>query len=287
MFRIDESTRSIDDMEITMSDSRIKQSEEYLSFGQDILKMIEDKEITGDDGKELLDNKLEELKRRMDKRRKREARHNPSTTTRKKVERDYERLKQKGWDKRDFGMEVVRGSHTVRSDMYSVAIPVVAEFTERAMQMQKDILAKQVKPHTPVLTPDGDINEEFYVRLCGKVETLLDLTDVSSTDCKNIARIIKWNDHVAVITAMKPVKKRLRIQTRKAMKVETSIENEVFVDIEAFSRTLSGNYTQQVPYLVCWADGSFPHEAIKDWSDLDKVLEYWVKMRSRTVEEYS
>ncbi|KAJ2055122.1 hypothetical protein GGI17_006735, partial [Coemansia sp. S146] len=376
MFRIDESTPSIDDMEITMSDSRIKQSEEYLSFGQDILKKIENKEITGDDGRELLDNKVEELKRRMDKRRKRELRHNPSTTTRKKVERDYERLKQKGWDSRDFGMEVVRGSYTVKSDMYSVTIPVVAEFTERAMQMKKDILAKQVKPllrpqhycmasvgikgserfytktsHTPVLTPDGDINEDFYARLCGKVEALLDrapdyeestldliccnvtmtytisqwenitnwypdsdapfpkykhfrdftvflasnekigceeqcveelnqifygdcdaclkvkedcgateclrrcwnkwdptkkledmipqeqiLTyipcqgdmryvtqfsdlmtsyheDVSSTNCKNIARIIKWNDHVAVITAMKPVKKRLRIQT--------------------------------------------------------------------------
>ncbi|KAJ2692393.1 hypothetical protein H4218_006355, partial [Coemansia sp. IMI 209128] len=199
MFRIDESTPSIDAMEITMSDSRIKQSEEYLSFGQDILKKIENKEITGDDGRELLDNKVEELKRRMDKRRKREVRHQPSTTTRKKVERDYERLMKKGWDSRDFGMEVVRGSYTVRSDMYSVAIPVVAEFTERAMQMQKDILAKQTKPllrpqhycmasvgikgserfytktsHTPVLTPDGDINEEFYARLCGKVETLLD-----------------------------------------------------------------------------------------------------------------
>ncbi|KAJ2740399.1 hypothetical protein GGI20_005829, partial [Coemansia sp. BCRC 34301] len=402
MFRIDESTPSIDAMEITMSDSRIKQSEEYLSFGQDILKRIEKKEITGDDGREMLDNKVEELKRKMDKRRKREVRHQPSTTTRKKVERDYERLKQKGWDSRDFGMEVVRETHTVKGGMYSVAIPVVREFTERAMQMQKDIVTKQAKPlqrpqhycmasvglqgsggkfytktsHTPVLTPDGDVSEDFYGRLSGKVETLLDrapdyeernteivccnitmtytisqwenitnwypdsdtpfpkykhfrdftvflasneevsceqqcveelnrifygensdvttiwdptmkfeemipqeqiLTyipcqgdmryvtqfsdlmtsyheDVSSTDCKNIARIIKWNDHVAVITAMKPVKKRLRIQTRKAIKVEASEENEVFVDIEAFSRTLSGNYTEQVPYLVCWAD---------------------------------
>ncbi|KAJ2251472.1 hypothetical protein GGI13_003825, partial [Coemansia sp. RSA 455] len=560
MFRIDESTRSIDDMEITMSDSRIKQSEEYLSFGQDILKKIENKEITGDDGKELLDNKLEELKRRMDKRRKREARHNPSTTTRKKVERDYERLKQKGWDNRDFGMEVVKETHTVKGDMYSVVIPADTEFTDRALQMKK-VMENEIKnkykkeldpqriqhycmasvalqgsggkfytrtSHTPVLTPDGDINEGFYVRLCGKVETLLDrapdyeerdaelmccnatmtytisqwesiknwypkangpfprekhfrdftvflasneevgceqqcveylnnifygncehehhdsscgawgcratrhptwdptkkfeemipqeqiLTyipcqgdmryvtqfsdlmtsyheDVSNTDCKNIARVIKWNDHVAVITAMKPVQKRLRIQTRRAIKVETSQENEVFVDIEAFARTLSGNYTQQVPYLVCWADknemnhvsgedcmeefvdqllkkytgqgeitlyawygsgydyqhiypylkakcsfddcklrdnsiiyarfdfdqlnlkihlkdpllfiltsldkaakafgvlnkGSFPHEAVKDWDDLDKVLEYWVKIRSRTVEEYS
>ncbi|KAJ2681638.1 hypothetical protein IWW39_006278, partial [Coemansia spiralis] len=200
MFRIDESTRSIDDMEITMSDSRIKQSEEYLSFGQDILKMIENKEISGDAGRELLDNKVEELKRRMDKRRKREARRQPSTTTRKKVERDYEKLKQKGWDKRDFGMEVVRETHTVKGDMCSVVIPAVSEFIGPAQQMRRDILIKQIKPlqrpqhycmasvglqgasgkfytktsHTPVLTPDGDINEEFYGRLCGKVETLLD-----------------------------------------------------------------------------------------------------------------
>ncbi|KAJ2692754.1 hypothetical protein H4218_006278 [Coemansia sp. IMI 209128] len=199
MFRIDESTRSIDDMEITMSDSRIKQSEEYLSFGQDILKMIENKEISGDAGRELLDNKVEELKRRMDKRRKREARRQPSTTTRKKVERDYEKLMKKGWDKRDFGMEVVKEIHTVKSEMYSVVIPAVSEFIGPAQQMQRDILIKQIKPlqrpqhycmasvglqgtggkfytktsQTPVLTPDGDINEDFYVRLCDKVETLL------------------------------------------------------------------------------------------------------------------
>ncbi|PIA12548.1 hypothetical protein COEREDRAFT_51958 [Coemansia reversa NRRL 1564] len=516
MFRIDESTPSIDTMEITLSEPRIKQSEEYLSFGQDVLKMIEKKEITGYEGRELLDDKLEELKRRMDARRKHEARRNPTTTTRKKVERDYETLKQKGWDKRDFGMDIVFETNTVEGDMYSVIIPAA------------DILAKQVKPlerpqhycmasigimgserfytktsHTPVLTPDGDINEEFYSRLCSKVKALLarapdyeerntelvccnitmtytisqwenikkwypknnvafpkyehfrDFTvflasneeisceqqccprrcckkwdptkkfedmipqkivltyipnqgdiryvtqfsdlmtdyheDVSNTDCKNIARIIKWNDHVAVITAMKPVKKRLRIQTRRPIKVNATQENEVFVDIEAFSSTLSGNYTQQVPYLVCWADGdemnhvsgkdcmeefvdlllkkyenrgeitlyawygsgydyqhiypylkkkcsyddtklrnnsiiyarfdfdqlklkihlkdpflfiltsldkaakafgvlnkgSFPHEAVKDWDDLDKVLEYWVKIRSQTVEEFS
>ncbi|KAJ2251381.1 hypothetical protein GGI13_003872, partial [Coemansia sp. RSA 455] len=424
MFRIDRSTPSIDDMEITLSEPRIEESREYKEKGQYVMEQVLAKKMTGTEGRELLDGVFETLKRYMDAKRKREARRNPSTTTRKKVERDYEKLKQKGWDKRDFGMEVVKETYTVKSDMYSVAIPGVDEFIERALQMKKDMLAKQKKDldpqriqhycmasvglkgsaekfytrtsHTPVLTPDGDVNEEFYVRLCGKVETLLDrvpdyeerdaelmccnatmtytisqwesikkwyptsnapfpkykyfsdftvflasneeisceqqcveelnhifygficgqsdtsLTDhedcgatecprrkyrtwdptkkfedmipqekvltyipcqgdmryvtqfsdlmtsfhenVSNTDCKNIARIIKWNDHVAVITAMKPVKKRLRVQTRRAIKVEASEENEVFVDIEAFSRTLSGNYTQQVPYLVCWAD---------------------------------
>ncbi|KAJ2692307.1 hypothetical protein H4218_006368, partial [Coemansia sp. IMI 209128] len=202
MFRIDRSTPSIDDMEITLSEPRIEESREYKEKGQYVMDQVLANKMTGAEGRELLDGVFETLKRYMDAKRKREARRNPSTTTRKKVERDYERLKQKGWDKRDFGMEVVKETHTVKGDMYSVVIPGLDEFTERALQMKKDMLVKQKKDldlqriqhycmasvglkgsgekfytrtsHTPVLTPDGDINEDFYARLCGKVETLLD-----------------------------------------------------------------------------------------------------------------
>ncbi|KAJ2055269.1 hypothetical protein GGI17_006694, partial [Coemansia sp. S146] len=235
MFRIDRSTPSIDDMEITLSEPRIEESREYKEKGQYVMEQIMAKKMSGAEGRELLDGVFETLKRYMDAKRKREARRNPSTTTRKKVERDYERLKQKGWDKRDFGMEVVKETHTVRSDMYSVMIPDVGEFTDRALQMKGDMLTRQTK----------ELDPQRIQHYCMASVALQGASDVSNTDCKNIARVIKWNDHVAVITAMKPVKKRLRVQTRRAIKVEASEENEVFVDIEAFSRTLSGNYTQQ------------------------------------------
>ncbi|KAJ2055481.1 hypothetical protein GGI17_006637, partial [Coemansia sp. S146] len=307
MFRIDESTPSIDTMEITMSDSRIKQSEEYLFFGQDILKMIENKEIIGDEGREMLDNKVEELKRRMDKRRKREARRSQpsSTATRKKVERDYESLKKKGWDSRDFGMEVVMKKHGVggANGMYWVDIPDVSEFYTRALQMQSDILAKQTKPlqrpqhycmasvglqgaggkfytktsHTPVLTPDGKINEDFYVKLCVKVETLLDRApdyEERNTEivCCNITMtytISQWES----IKNWYP-KSKSDAAFPKDMK---------FLDFTVFlaSNEDIGCEEQCVEYL----NNIF--YAIKDWSDLDKVLDNWVKIRSRTVEEYS
>ncbi|KAJ2740615.1 hypothetical protein GGI20_005713 [Coemansia sp. BCRC 34301] len=149
MFRIDRSTRSIDDMEITLSEPRIEESREYKEKGQYVMDQVLANKMSGAEGRELLDGVFETLKRYMDAKRKREGRRNPSTTTRKKVERDYERLKQKGWDKRDFGMEVVRETYTVKSDMYSIVIPGVDEFTERALQMKGDMLARQTKELDP------------------------------------------------------------------------------------------------------------------------------------------
>ncbi|KAJ2682371.1 hypothetical protein IWW39_006030 [Coemansia spiralis] len=140
MFRIDRSTPSIDDMEITLSEPRIEESREYKEKGQYVMEQIMSKKMSGAEGRELLDGVFETLKRYMDAKRKREARRNPSTTTRKKVERDYERLKQKGWDKRNFGMEVVKKTHTVKSDMYSVVIPGFDEFIDRALQMKWEVL---------------------------------------------------------------------------------------------------------------------------------------------------
>ncbi|KAJ2909816.1 hypothetical protein GGI21_001500, partial [Coemansia aciculifera] len=145
MFRIDRSTPSIDDMEITLSEPRIEESREYKEKGQYVMDQVLANKMTGAEGRELLDGVFETLKRYMDAKRKREARRNPSATTRKKVERDYERLKQKGWDKRDFGMEVVKEIHTVKSDMYSVVIPRLDEFTDRALQMKEDMLTRQTK----------------------------------------------------------------------------------------------------------------------------------------------
>ncbi|KAJ2515778.1 hypothetical protein GGI11_003659, partial [Coemansia sp. RSA 2049] len=85
MFRIDRSTPSIEDMETTMSELRIEQSREYLELGHRVFAKIEVGEMTGDEGRRLLDEKVIELKRYMDNRRKREARASVSAS-RKKVE---------------------------------------------------------------------------------------------------------------------------------------------------------------------------------------------------------
>ncbi|KAJ2740508.1 hypothetical protein GGI20_005766, partial [Coemansia sp. BCRC 34301] len=556
MFRIDRSTPTIEEMETTRSEKRIEQSKEYLELGQEVLEKVNMREITADEGRTMLDDKVVELKRYMTARYRRESRGKVGAS-RKKAERDYEKLKSKGWGKDAFIMDVVRDTAEVAGEMFSVVIPAHSEFVQRAEAIQRNILARQAKPLQrpqhycmtsvelkgtrrfftktsliPVLTPDGVPREDFMENLskavvanlnrareyeeedaeiecslitmsytisqwesiknwypentptqptmqfkdftvflasneevnceqqiveylgCGwdpskplkdmllsqssKIKRVLtyipcqgdiryvrqfsDLMtdyheDVASTDCVSVARIIKWNDHMALITNIKRVHKRLRIQTRRPLShavglLSTShsscvqddkgfcMQNpcevagegvegkspEIFVDIEAFQKDC-----EQVPYLVCWADGdevcsvsgpdcveefvdslltkykdvgaimlyawygsgydyqhiyrylkakctydecklrnnaiiyaefhyeplnlvihlkdpylfiltsldkaakafgvlnkgSFPHEIIKDWPDLDRVLSNWLVLRSETVETYN
>ncbi|KAJ1900821.1 hypothetical protein LPJ81_003865, partial [Coemansia sp. IMI 209127] len=103
MFRIDRATPSIYDIDPTRSEILIEQTKEYREAGQKIMDKMFNKEITGIEGREILDDKVEELKRLMDSRR-----HKTKSVARKKIEKNYEKLMMKGWDKRDFDMDTVR-----------------------------------------------------------------------------------------------------------------------------------------------------------------------------------
>ncbi|KAJ2895572.1 hypothetical protein IWW38_002263 [Coemansia aciculifera] len=194
-------------MDPTRSEVLIEQSREYKEKGQEVMDQIMAKKMTGVEGRQILDDKVKELKRVMDARR-----HKTKSVARKKIEKNYEKLMKKGWDKRDFDMDTVRHDerYLIDGDDYSVYIPS------------------------------------------------LEVTN----DCKNIARIIKWNDHMAVLTELKPVRRRARLQYRRPLSPSTTTslrevdreEIDVFVDIEAFNRECEDNYAEQVPYLVCWAD---------------------------------
>ncbi|KAJ2740611.1 hypothetical protein GGI20_005714, partial [Coemansia sp. BCRC 34301] len=61
-----------------------------------------DKKITGIEGRKILDEEVARLKRQMDARR-----HKTKSVARKKIEKNYEKLMKKGWDKRDFDMDTV------------------------------------------------------------------------------------------------------------------------------------------------------------------------------------
>lgn len=71
-----------------------------------------------------------------------------------------------------------------------------------------------------------------------------------STDCKNIARIIKFKGHMGVICKIKEDKFRSKIQKKKRIKsINETNELEIFVDIESFTKD-----NEQIPYLLCWID---------------------------------
>ncbi|PIA12563.1 DNA polymerase [Coemansia reversa NRRL 1564] len=436
MSRIDRSTPSVHTMEITRDEMRLEQTLEYLQLKNELWDKMDKREITADDARKQLDEEIGILKKVMDRRRKRDSKKKVSST-RKKVEKDYETLRSKGWDKRNIGMEVIEEKHLVQTDLISVYIPSESEFMKHSAQMKKAILERQKNPlekpeHycmasvqicgknifvtktslTPVLTPDGDPSPKFFEKLCEKVVECLRRTEnyeerseditcnrvlmtytisqwesvrnwypdhdgsstkifkdftvflapnekvncqqqcveelnkiyhgenfnvagvwdpkkkleamipqkkvityipcqgdiryvkelddlmtsyqenIANTDCKNIARLIKWNDHMAVITKIKTTRKRNRVQRRRAINTDISdtLEEEqsnidIFVDIEAFGKTYEDNYAEQVPYLVCWADGNdiynaYGEDCMKEFVDqilnkYDKEITLW------------
>ncbi|KAJ2551127.1 hypothetical protein EV175_003808 [Coemansia sp. RSA 1933] len=213
MFRIDRATLSIDDMDPTRSEILIEQSREYKEKGQEVMDQIMDKKITGTEGRRILDEEVARLKRQMDVRR-----HKTKSVARKKIERNYEKLMKKGWDKRDFDMDTVRYNERelISADEYSVHIPSFKVFIDHAMVMKNSILSHQKKEvmrpehycmasvclsgrghfytktnNMPVLTPDGDVNHNFYPTLVEDVRKKLEKVDEyeeSSPDivCKQV-----------------------------------------------------------------------------------------------------
>jgi hypothetical protein len=85
---------------------------------------------------------------------------------------------------------------------------------------------------------------------------------VDSTDCTNIARIIKANGHMAVITKIlsshKNHKNSSSIQSYRPIPANTVLTyTEIFFDIEAYqdsSADPSATVFYQKPYLLCWTD---------------------------------
>lgn len=73
--------------------------------------------------------------------------------------------------------------------------------------------------------------------------------EIYSLECKNIARLLKWNGHIGVITKIEPTRKMGKIQKQKRLGVEDTNTEEIFFDIESF--TNEKNF--QIPYLICWS----------------------------------
>ncbi|KAJ2740872.1 hypothetical protein GGI20_005566 [Coemansia sp. BCRC 34301] len=282
MFRIDRATLSIDEMDPTRSEVLIEQSREYKEKGQEVMKQIMAKKMTGVEGRQILDDKVKELKRVMDARR-----HKTKSVARKKIEKNYEKLMKKGWDKRDFDMDTVHYDERelVVSDEYSLHIPLLEVFVRHAVTMQKNILSKQeiARPehycmasvclsgtghfytktsNTPVLTPDGDVNPNFYSILMDKVRKNMEKVDDyeesnTSITCKQITMsytisqwesIKKWYPEN---TPTMPIKKFLDFSVFLASNEEVNCEQQC---VEYLNQVFYDNYAEQVPYLVCWAD---------------------------------
>ncbi|KAJ2908956.1 hypothetical protein GGI21_002366, partial [Coemansia aciculifera] len=117
MFRIDRSTPTIEEMETTRSEKRLEESLEYKQLGQEVQRKMESREITADEGRTMLDDKVVELKRYMTARYRRESRGKASAS-RKKVERDYLKLESKGWAKEVFDMDMVHDTEMVNGENF-------------------------------------------------------------------------------------------------------------------------------------------------------------------------
>lgn len=86
------------------------------------------------------------------------------------------------------------------------------------------------------------------------VESMEDLIadyneEIHTVDCKNVARLIKWNGHIGVITKIEPKRRIGKIQTQRRLEIEDTDIKEVFFDIESFS----DKDNAQIPYLICWS----------------------------------
>ncbi|KAJ2893562.1 hypothetical protein IWW38_002828, partial [Coemansia aciculifera] len=80
--------------------------------------------------------------------------------------------------------------------------------------------------------------------------------DMATTDCESIARIIRWNGHVGVITKLRPRPiKHAKGLRRRALKSKKVDYIDIFVDIEAFASSSPGKYMVSTPYLICWTEG--------------------------------
>jgi hypothetical protein len=257
MFRVDRATLSIEEMDPTRSEVLIEQSREYKEKGQEVMEQIMAKKMTGVEGRQILDDKVKELKRLMDARR-----HKTKSVARKKIEKNYEKLMKKGWDKRDFDMDTVRYDERelIVGDEYSVYIPSLEVFVSHAMTMQENILSNKeiARPehycmasiclsgkrhfytktsNTPVLTPDGKVNFNFYPTLIEKVKKNLDKVDdyeESSPDitCKQITMsytISQWENirnWYPDNTPTMPIKKFLDFSVFLASNEEVNCEQQ-------------------------------------------------------------
>ena len=106
--------------------------------------------------------------------------------------------------------------------------------------LEKMIPQQKIVTYIPLLM---DIQ---YVQ---SMEDLISDFDEPNTDCKNIARLLKWNGHMGVITKIDKDVKINRIQRKRIIDVENKEVKEVFFDIESFSDETK----HQIPYLICWS----------------------------------
>lgn len=76
--------------------------------------------------------------------------------------------------------------------------------------------------------------------------------DVFTNDCENVARIIKYNGHMGVITKITEFKPKGIIQGRKRINMKGTNILEVFMDIESLTEEINTKNKRQIPYLICW-----------------------------------
>lgn len=83
--------------------------------------------------------------------------------------------------------------------------------------------------------------------ICDNIE------DVKTSDCKNIARILKYNGHIGIITKISKFERRGKVQKQRTINVKEENALEVFMDIESFTETVDVKNRRQIPYLICWS----------------------------------
>lgn len=102
--------------------------------------------------------------------------------------------------------------------------------------------------------------------------------EILSTECKSIARIIKWNNHIGVITKIDKTKPKTKTQKQKRIIAENNSTIEVFMDIEAFT----DEDGKQIPYLICWSTEKGDVIKAKGLNCINTFVDQLIKMGEYT-----
>nr|CAC08221.2 putative terminal protein / DNA-polymerase [Schwanniomyces etchellsii] len=80
--------------------------------------------------------------------------------------------------------------------------------------------------------------------------------DAKTNDCINIARVLKYNGHMGIITKINRYKARSKIQSNNRLDNKEDDSKEIYMDIEAFTKEIDSKNKRQIPYLLCWCDNN-------------------------------
>lgn len=128
-----------------------------------------------------------------------------------------------------------------------------------------------------------------YVPITNSIENIESLSDlmcdfnenILNDDCDNIIRLLKFNNHVGLITKINQKQTKIK-QIKTIQKIKIKKEEEVFMDIEAFTN----ENNKQIPYLICW---SYKENILysKGRKCIEEFINYIIKMEENIVVIYA